>query len=34
MVRGIALGSFGAFSKSINVLIQGLAHEDVLKNPD
>jgi hypothetical protein len=33
-VRGIALGAFGEFSESINVLIQGLAHEDALKNPD
>jgi hypothetical protein len=33
-VRGIALGAFGKFSESINVLIQGLAHEGALKNPD
>jgi hypothetical protein len=33
-VRGIALGAFGEFSESINVLIQGLAHEGALKNPD
>jgi hypothetical protein len=32
-VRGIALGAFGEFSESINVLIQGLAHEGALKNP-
>jgi hypothetical protein len=33
-VRGIALEAFGEFSESINVLIQGLAHEGALKNPD
>jgi hypothetical protein len=33
-VRGIALGALGVFSESINVLIQGLAHEGALKNPD
>ena len=33
-MRGIALGAFGEFSESINVLIQGLAHEGALKNPD
>jgi hypothetical protein len=33
-VRGIALGAFGEFSESINVLILGLAHEGALKNPD
>jgi hypothetical protein len=33
-VRGIALGAFGEFSESINVLIQGLAHEGALKNPN
>ena len=32
-VRGIALGAFGKFSESINVLIKGLAHEGALKNP-
>jgi hypothetical protein len=32
-VRGIALGAFGEFSESINVLIQGLAHEGDLNNP-
>jgi hypothetical protein len=32
-VREIALGAFGEFSESINVLIQGLAHEGALKNP-
>jgi hypothetical protein len=32
-VRGSALGAFGEFSNSINVLIQGLAHEGALKNP-
>ena len=32
-VRGIALGALGEFSESINVLIQGLAHEGALKNP-
>ena len=33
-VRGIALGAFGEFSESINLLIDGLAHEGALKNPD
>ena len=33
-VRGIALGAFGEFSESINLLIDGLAHEGVLKNSD
>jgi hypothetical protein len=33
MVRRIALGTFGEFSESINVLIQGLAQEGSLKNP-
>ena len=33
-VRGIALGAFGEFSQSINVLIQGPVHEGALKNPD
>ena len=33
-VREIALGAFGEFSESIYVLIQGLAHEGALKNPD
>jgi hypothetical protein len=33
-VRGIALETFGEISESINVLIQGLAHEGALKNPD
>jgi hypothetical protein len=33
-VRGTALEAFGEFSESINVLIQGLAHEGALKNPD
>jgi hypothetical protein len=32
-VRGIALGAFGELSESINVLIQGLAHEGALMNP-
>ena len=32
-MRGIALGAFGKFSESTNVLIQGLAHEGALKNP-
>jgi hypothetical protein len=32
-VRGTALGEFVEFSESINVLIQGLAHEGALKNP-
>jgi hypothetical protein len=32
-VRGIALEAFDEFSESINVLIQGLAHEGALKNP-
>jgi hypothetical protein len=34
LMRGIALGAFGEFSESINVLIQGLAHGGALKNPD
>jgi len=33
-VRGIALGAFGEFSESINILIEGLAHEGALKNPN
>jgi hypothetical protein len=33
-VRGIALGAFGEFSESINVLIQDFAHEGALKNSD
>jgi hypothetical protein len=33
-VRGMALGAFGNFSESTNVLIHGLAHEGVFKNPD
>jgi hypothetical protein len=33
-VRGIALGAFGEFGESINVLILGLAHEGALNNPD
>jgi len=33
-VRGIALGAFGEFSESVNLLIEGLAHEGALKNPD
>ena len=33
-VRGIALGAFGEFSESINLLIDGIAHEGALKNPD
>ena len=33
-VRGIALGAFGEFSDSINLLIDGLAHEGALKNSD
>jgi hypothetical protein len=33
-VRGIALGVFGVFSKSSNLLIEGLAYEVVLKNSD
>jgi hypothetical protein len=32
-VRGNALGAFGEFSDSMNVLIQGFAHENALKNP-
>ena len=32
-VRVIALGAFGEFSESINVFIQGLAHEGALKKP-
>ena len=33
-VRGIVLGALGEFSESINLLIEGLAHEGALKNPD
>ena len=33
-VRGIALGAFGEFSDSINLLIDGLAHEGALKKSD
>ena len=33
-VRGIALGAFSEFSESMNVLIQGLAQEGALKNPE
>ena len=33
-VRGIALGAFCEFSESINLLIDGLAHEGALKNSD
>jgi hypothetical protein len=29
-IRGTALGAFGEFSESINVLIQGFAHEGAL----
>ena len=32
-VRGLALGAFGEFSESINVLIEEIAHEGALKNP-
>jgi hypothetical protein len=32
-VRGIALGAFGEFSESINVLIQGLAHKKRSQEP-
>ena len=32
-VRGIALGAFGEFSTSVDLLIEGLAHEGALKNP-
>ena len=32
-VRGLALGAFGEFSESINVLIEEMAHEGALKNP-
>ena len=32
-VWGIALGAFGEFSESINLLIEGLAHKENLKNP-
>jgi hypothetical protein len=31
---GIALGAFGEFSESANLLIEGLAHEGAIKNPD
>ena len=33
-VQGIALGAFGEFSTSVDLLIEGLAHEGALKNPD
>jgi hypothetical protein len=34
-VRGIALGAFGEFSDSVNLLIEGLAHhEGTLTNLD
>mmetsp|Transcript_69316 Transcript_69316/g.136304 ORF Transcript_69316/g.136304 Transcript_69316/m.136304 type:complete len:312 (-) Transcript_69316:110-1045(-) len=33
-VKGIVLGAFGEFSESVNILIEGLAHEGALKNPD
>ena len=33
-VRGIVLGALGEFSESINLLIEGLAHEGALKNPE
>jgi len=32
-VRGIALGVFGEFSESANLLIEGISHEGTLKNP-
>ena len=32
-VRGIVLGALGEFSESINLLIEGLAHEGALTNP-
>jgi hypothetical protein len=31
-VRSITLGAFGEFSESVNLLIEGLAHEGALKN--
>ena len=33
-VKGIAFGALGEFSSSVNVLIDGFAHEGALKNPD
>ena len=33
-VRGIALGASGEFSEYIDLLVDGLAHEGALKNPD
>jgi len=33
-VRGIVMGALGEFSESINLLIECLAHEGSLKNPD
>ena len=33
-VKGIAFGALGEFSNSVNVLIDGFAHEGALKNPD
>ena len=33
-VKGIVFGALGEFSNSVNVLIDGLAHEGALKNPD
>ena len=33
-VRGLAIGAFGEFSDTVFKLIDGLAHEGALKNPD
>ena len=33
-VKGIACGALGEFSSSVDVLIDGFAHEGALKNPD
>ena len=33
-VRGLAVGAFGEFSETVFKLIDGLAHEGALKNPD
>ena len=31
--KGIAFGALGEYSSSVNVLIDGFAHEGALKNP-
>ena len=33
-VKGIAIGALGEFGSSVNVPIDGFAHEGALKNPD